>query len=253
MRKKDTGYKASNIRDKEKLSENENSLSSTKSLNHHRNFIPRKERIKSADLQFMYNPGQGIKISVSAHQLEKTRAESSLSQPARSEPGVNSLEIPNYVADTSSSSTSKNFRILDAERESKIINLSQERKNQNIGFQQDVRYSRYGDGIPWDQNRLNFKPNTSTTVHFQEKENLDLRKEYKVESPTRNLNDRQVLCLEWAGLGHWFRHQPLWLIRIYFGSKIGMYFAWLEFYTQALVAPAVLGTRRLFILNIEFL
>ena len=250
MGKKDTGYEASNIWDKGKLLENVNSLSSTKSLNHHRNFTSRNERIKSADLQFMYNPGRGLKRSISAHQLEETRAESSFSQPARSEPGVDSLEILNYVADTSSSSTPKNFRILDSERE--IINISKERENQNIGFHQAVRYSRYRDGIPWDQNRLNFKVNTSTTVHFEEEENLDLGLEYKSESPTRNLNDRQVLCLEWAGLGHWFRHQPLWLIRIYFGPKIGMYFAWLEFYTQALVAPAVLGTRRLFILNIGF-
>ena len=42
----------------------------------------------------------------------------------------------------------------------------------------------------------------------------------------------KVLYLEWARLSCWSQRQPLWLIRRYFGPKIGMYFAWLEFYTQ---------------------
>ena len=51
----------------------------------------------------------------------------------------------------------------------------------------------------------------------------------------------KVLYLEWGRLGAWARRQPMWLIKKYFGPKIAMYFAWLEFYTQALVPPAVLG------------
>ena len=38
-----------------------------------------------------------------------------------------------------------------------------------------------------------------------------------------------------------YKKQPLWLIKRYFGDKIGLYFAWLGFYTQMLILPAGLG------------
>lgn len=38
-----------------------------------------------------------------------------------------------------------------------------------------------------------------------------------------------------------FKKQPLWLIRRYFGEKVALYFAWLGFYTESLVPPAVVG------------
>ena len=33
----------------------------------------------------------------------------------------------------------------------------------------------------------------------------------------------------------------MWLIRNYFGAKIGLYFAWLGFYTEMLVLPSIIG------------
>lgn len=51
----------------------------------------------------------------------------------------------------------------------------------------------------------------------------------------------QVLYQEWATLKNWYKKQPLWMIRKYFGVKIGLYFAWLGFYTQALIIPSVVG------------
>ena len=38
-----------------------------------------------------------------------------------------------------------------------------------------------------------------------------------------------------------FKRQPLWLIKRYFGDKIGLYFAWLGFYTGFLIPAALLG------------
>lgn len=38
-----------------------------------------------------------------------------------------------------------------------------------------------------------------------------------------------------------YKKQPLWLIRRYFGEKVGLYFAWLGFYTKCLYPPAVVG------------
>eukprot|EP00730_Choanoeca_flexa_P001321 TRINITY_DN10582_c0_g2_i1.p1 TRINITY_DN10582_c0_g2~~TRINITY_DN10582_c0_g2_i1.p1 ORF type:complete len:1022 (+),score=268.43 TRINITY_DN10582_c0_g2_i1:51-3068(+) len=54
-------------------------------------------------------------------------------------------------------------------------------------------------------------------------------------------NDRRLLYKNWGRLGCWYVLQPYDLIRRYFGVKIGLYFAWLGFYTLALIAPCVLG------------
>jgi anoctamin-4 len=50
-----------------------------------------------------------------------------------------------------------------------------------------------------------------------------------------------LLYLEWARPGRWYKKQPLWLIRKYFGDKIALYFAWLGFYTEMLIPAAVVG------------
>ncbi|XP_024081221.1 anoctamin-4 isoform X2 [Cimex lectularius] len=53
--------------------------------------------------------------------------------------------------------------------------------------------------------------------------------------------DRRLLYLEWARPGRWYKKQPLWLVRKYFGDKIALYFAWLGFYTEMLIPPAIVG------------
>ena len=35
--------------------------------------------------------------------------------------------------------------------------------------------------------------------------------------------------------------EPLWLIKNYFGVKIGLYFAWLAFYSKMLIFPSIMG------------
>ncbi|KAJ8315866.1 hypothetical protein KUTeg_008016 [Tegillarca granosa] len=54
-------------------------------------------------------------------------------------------------------------------------------------------------------------------------------------------NDRHLLYEVWAKPGAWYKYQPLDQIRNYFGEKIGIYFAWLGFYTMMLIPAAIIG------------
>ncbi|XP_077998551.1 anoctamin-7-like isoform X2 [Glandiceps talaboti] len=56
-----------------------------------------------------------------------------------------------------------------------------------------------------------------------------------------DLNKRQVLYEYWARWGRWYKYQPLDHIREYFGEKIGIYFAWLGFYTAWLLPSSIIG------------
>ncbi|XP_054290583.1 anoctamin-4-like [Macrosteles quadrilineatus] len=61
--------------------------------------------------------------------------------------------------------------------------------------------------------------------------------------PSRNgfIYDRRLLYTEWARPGRWYKKQPLWLVRKYFGDKIALYFTWLGFYTKMLIPASVAG------------
>ncbi|XP_063357266.1 anoctamin-6 [Pelmatolapia mariae] len=54
-------------------------------------------------------------------------------------------------------------------------------------------------------------------------------------------NERYLLYEEWAHPKSFYKMQPLDLIRNYYGEKIGIYFAWLGFYTRMLTWAAVVG------------
>ncbi|XP_005300362.1 anoctamin-5 isoform X2 [Trachemys scripta elegans] len=54
-------------------------------------------------------------------------------------------------------------------------------------------------------------------------------------------NERYTLYMEWARFLRFYKEQPLDLIRKYYGEKIGIYFAWLGFYTEMLFFAAVVG------------
>ncbi|XP_071945717.1 anoctamin-7-like isoform X1 [Antedon mediterranea] len=56
-----------------------------------------------------------------------------------------------------------------------------------------------------------------------------------------SLNKRQILHEYWGRWGCWNKYQPLDHIREYFGEKIGIYFAWLGFYTAWLLPASVVG------------
>ncbi|XP_030197731.1 anoctamin-6 [Gadus morhua] len=54
-------------------------------------------------------------------------------------------------------------------------------------------------------------------------------------------NERLLLYEEWAHPKSFYKMQPLDLIRKYYGEKIGIYFAWLGFYTLMLALAAAVG------------
>uniref|UniRef100_A0A8C9YF41 Anoctamin n=1 Tax=Sander lucioperca TaxID=283035 RepID=A0A8C9YF41_SANLU len=54
-------------------------------------------------------------------------------------------------------------------------------------------------------------------------------------------SERYNLYKHWASFLCFYKEQPLNLIRKYYGEKIGIYFAWLGFYTEMLFFAAVMG------------
>ncbi|XP_059484748.1 anoctamin-1 isoform X2 [Neocloeon triangulifer] len=54
-------------------------------------------------------------------------------------------------------------------------------------------------------------------------------------------SQRYLLYHEWASVKRCLRYQPLDYVKDYFGVKIGLYFAWLGFYTHMLLPASVVG------------
>ncbi|XP_037922729.1 anoctamin-1 isoform X4 [Hermetia illucens] len=52
---------------------------------------------------------------------------------------------------------------------------------------------------------------------------------------------RYLLYSEWASIRRWYRYQPLDYVKEYFGVKIGLYFAWLGYYTYMLLLASIVG------------
>uniref|UniRef100_A0A803TX32 Anoctamin n=1 Tax=Anolis carolinensis TaxID=28377 RepID=A0A803TX32_ANOCA len=68
----------------------------------------------------------------------------------------------------------------------------------------------------------------------------DSRFNHQSQDPTCP-NERYLLYREWAHPRNILKLQPLDLVRKYYGEKIGIYFAWLGFYTQMLLLAAIVG------------
>ncbi|XP_039109211.1 anoctamin-5 [Hyaena hyaena] len=64
---------------------------------------------------------------------------------------------------------------------------------------------------------------------------------WKPSEPPNPVNERHILCQNWARFSYFYKEQPLDLIRNYYGEKIGMYFVFLGFYTEMLSFAAVVG------------
>ncbi|XP_041974295.1 anoctamin-1-like isoform X2 [Aricia agestis] len=52
---------------------------------------------------------------------------------------------------------------------------------------------------------------------------------------------RHLLYKEWANVSKCIKYQPLDYVKDYFGVKIGLYFAWLGFYTHMLIPASIVG------------
>lgn len=52
---------------------------------------------------------------------------------------------------------------------------------------------------------------------------------------------RKLLYEHWAYWKNFYKEQPLDYVRMYFGEKIALYFAWLGFYTFMLIPASVVG------------
>ncbi|XP_026323434.1 anoctamin-1-like isoform X3 [Hyposmocoma kahamanoa] len=52
---------------------------------------------------------------------------------------------------------------------------------------------------------------------------------------------RHLLYTEWADITKCLKYQPLDYVKDYFGVKIGLYFAWLGFYTHMLIPASIVG------------
>ncbi|KAJ0181435.1 hypothetical protein K1T71_003520 [Dendrolimus kikuchii] len=52
---------------------------------------------------------------------------------------------------------------------------------------------------------------------------------------------RHLLYTEWAAVSKCIKYQPLDYVKDYFGVKIGLYFAWLGFYTHMLIPASLVG------------
>lgn len=63
----------------------------------------------------------------------------------------------------------------------------------------------------------------------------------KMEDGEMPVNNRQRLKRDWGRLGRCFKYQPYDAIKDYFGHEIGLYFAWLGFYTAMLVPLAIVA------------
>lgn len=52
---------------------------------------------------------------------------------------------------------------------------------------------------------------------------------------------RHKLYTKWGSLKKWYKYQPLDYVKDYFGVKIGLYFAWLGYYTYMLLLASIVG------------
>ncbi|KAF3826318.1 hypothetical protein GH733_006432 [Mirounga leonina] len=105
---------------------------------------------------------------------------------------------------------------------------------------------------PFEKNRLNdfyiqdrdtfFNPATRSRIVYFILSRIMYQCNFSHKSEDLSCpSERYLLYREWAHPRSIYKKQPLDLIRKYYGEKIGIYFAWLGYYTQMLLLAAVVG------------
>ncbi|XP_054997772.1 anoctamin-5 isoform X4 [Sorex araneus] len=64
---------------------------------------------------------------------------------------------------------------------------------------------------------------------------------WKPSEPPNPVNERYLLCKNWAQFTNFYKEQPLNLIKDYYGEKVGIYFVFLGYYTKMLIFAAIVG------------
>ncbi|GMT17039.1 hypothetical protein PFISCL1PPCAC_8336 [Pristionchus fissidentatus] len=83
--------------------------------------------------------------------------------------------------------------------------------------------------------------NGTYTGAYPMHQELRSREEMAADSGGNGKNQRELLYTCWASWRCFYKYQPLDLVKRYFGSKVGLYFAWLGYYTKTLYPAALLG------------
>ena len=89
----------------------------------------------------------------------------------------------------------------------------------------DDAYILHEDSNISNENEEKNKHNDPKKTDMEVRENL-------VEDPRKEMNET------WCS---WWKFQPLWKIRNYFGEKIGLYFAWAGMLLTSLWLPTLFG------------
>ncbi|PAA68299.1 hypothetical protein BOX15_Mlig022291g2 [Macrostomum lignano] len=93
--------------------------------------------------------------------------------------------------------------------------------------------------LSWRLEAANCWPGLSLTEQQPALPQLQVRGLVQAVFPLHCQRDLSRLQASWVG--RLFRPQPLNAVQEYFGVKVALYFAWLGFYTMALLAPALVG------------
>ncbi|GMR38566.1 hypothetical protein PMAYCL1PPCAC_08761 [Pristionchus mayeri] len=150
------------------------------------------------------------------------------------------LEEPDYYTASYSTESKKKFVLWD---KPELMFPSAERSRLVYDLLVRARYNNQNT-CDSDKHRVGIERllgNGTYTGAYPLHQELRSRGEMQAEGTPKGKNQRELLYTCWASWRCMFKYQPLDLVKRYFGSKIGLYFAWLGYYTKTLYPAAFIG------------